>query len=168
MRWFWVDRFTEFVAESHACGFKNVSLDAEAVDEYLPGYPVLPPTLIIEGLAQLGGILVGQKFAFERPVVLAKVSKAVFHLPARTGDRLDYRAELDAVQTEGATVTGTSYIDGETQAEIDLMFAFLEEGRFTDGPLFNQGELASMMRLMRFFHVAVDADGNRLPHYDSL
>ena len=54
------------------------------------------------------------------------------------------------------------------QAEIDLMFAFLDEGRFTDGPLFNPGDLEAMLRLMNFFHVAVDADGNRLPMYKSL
>ena len=40
------------------------------------------------------------------------------------------------------------------------MFAFLEDGRFTDGPLFNPGMLRDMLRMMNFFHVAVDPDGN--------
>jgi len=168
MRWFWVDRFTEFVSGSHARGTKNVSLDEEVVDEYCPGYPVLPPTLIIEGIAQLGGILIAEHFAFEKRVVLAKVNKAVFHQPARTGDQLQYEVKIDAVQANGATITSQSWVGETLQAEIDLMFAFLEEGRFTDGPLFKPGDLESMLRLMNFFHVAVDADGKPLPKYKNL
>lgn len=168
MRWFWVDRFTEFVSGSHAKGIKNVTLDEEVVDEYCPGFPVLPPTLIIEGMAQMGGILMAQHFAFEKRVVLAKVGKAKFHAPARSGDQLQYEVRMDAVQENGATITSTSHCDGKLQAEIDLMFAFLEPGRFTDGPLFEPGDLESMLRLMNFFHVAVDQDGNPLPKYDNL
>ncbi len=56
MRWFWVDRFTEFVSGSHARGVKNVALDQEVIDDYCMIYPYFPPTLIIEGIAQLGGI----------------------------------------------------------------------------------------------------------------
>ncbi|QDT08653.1 3-hydroxyacyl-ACP dehydratase FabZ family protein [Planctomycetes bacterium K23_9] len=168
MRWFWIDRFTEFVSGSHACGLKNIALDEECIDEYCPGYPMLPPTLIIEGMAQLGGIMVAEHFQFEKRVVLAKVGKAKFHQPPRTGDQLLYRVTMDAVQEDGATVTGVSHCDGKLQAEIDLMFAFLEPGRFTDGPLYKSGDLKSMLQMMRFFHVAVDLDGNPVPIYTNI
>ena len=168
MRWFWVDRFTEFVSGSHARGFKNVSLDEEVVDEYTPGFPQLPPTLIIEGMAQIGGILVAEHFDFEKRVVLAKVGKAKFYQPARTGDQLTYNVVLDAVQDDGATVMTTSHCGDTLQAEIDLMFAFLEEGKFTEGMLFKPGDLKSMLSLMNFFHVAVDADGKPVPFYKNL
>ena len=168
MRWFWCDRFTEFVSGSHAKGIKNVCLDAEVLDDYCPGFPMLAPTLIIEGMAQLGGILVAEQFGFEKRVVLAKVGKAKFHFPARSGDQLAYDVRVDSVQEVGATVNCTSHLGDELQAEIDLMFAFLEEGRFTDGPLFKPGDLESMLRLMNFFHVAVDTDGNPVPIYDNL
>lgn len=168
MRWFWVDRFTEFVSGSHAAGLKNVAVDAEVIDRYLPGYPTFPPTLIIEGLAQLGGILVSERFDFRKRVVLAKVGKAIYHQPALGGDRLEYRVQLDAVQENGATVTCTSHCDGKLQAEVDLMFAFLEEGHLVDGPLFEPGDLRMMLRQMKFFHVAVDADGNPLAESENL
>ncbi len=168
MRWFWVDRFTEFVSGSHARGIKNVSLAEEVVDEYCPGFAMLPPTLIIEGMAQIGGIMVAEHFKFEKRVVLAKVSRAEFFAPARTGDQLTYHVKMDAVQDFGATVTGTSHCGDELQAEVDLMFAFLEPGRFTDGPLFAPGDLEGMLRMMNFFHVAVDMDGNPVPIYDNL
>ncbi|TWU42913.1 3-hydroxyacyl-ACP dehydratase FabZ family protein [Novipirellula artificiosorum] len=168
MRWFWVDRFTEFVSGSHAYGIKNVTLDEAVVDEYQPGYPMLPPTLVIEGMAQLGGILVSEHFAFEKRCVLAKVGKALFHRPALPGDQLVYRVTMESVHETGATVTSTSHIGDARHAEIDLMFAFLEEGRFTDGPLFGPGDLEAMLRLMHFFHVAVDASGNPIPKYPNL
>lgn len=112
--------------------------------------------------------MVAQYFDFDKRVVLAKVNKAIFHAPARTGDQLCYRVTLDRVQENGATVTCTSHCNGELQAEIDLMFAFLEEGRFTEGSLFEPGDLEAMLRMMNFFHVAVDANGNHLPKYDNL
>ena len=168
MRWLWVDRFTEFVSGSHARGFKNVSLAEEAIDDYSLGYPMLPPTLIIESMAQMGGVLVLQHFDFNKRAVLAKVGKAKYHFPARTGDRLEYHVRLDAVQEDGATIIGQSHIDGKLQADVDLMFAFLEEGQIVEGPLYAPGDLSSMLRLMRFFHVAVDADGNPIPEYENL
>ena len=168
MRWFWVDRFTEFVSGSHAKGIKNVALDEEVVDEYCPGFPFLPPTLIIEGMAQLGGILVAEHFEFEKRVVLAKVGKAKFHALARVGDQLRYEVKFDAVQEDGGTITSTSHCDEKLQAEIDLMFAFLEEGHLIDGPLFCPGDLRAMLQIMDFFTVAVDANGNRFPDYANL
>jgi 3-hydroxyacyl-[acyl-carrier-protein] dehydratase len=126
------------------------------------------PTLIIEGMAQLGGILVAEHFAFEKHVVLAKVGKATFLAPARPGDQLHYSVRLDGVQDMGATVIGESHCEGMLQAQIDLMFAFLEEGRFTDGPLFGSGDLRSMLRIMNFFNVAVDFEGNPVSDYPAL
>ena len=168
MRWIWIDRFTEFSSGSHACGVKNVTLGEEVLDEYCPGYPMYPPTLIIEGMAQLGGILVAEHFSFEKHVVLAKVGKSRFHQPARPGDQLCYEVHLDSVQDVGATVVGKSQCEGKLQAEIGLMFAFLEEGRFTDGPLFRPVDLRSMLRAMNFFNVAVDSDGNPISDYPAL
>lgn len=169
MRWFWVDRFTEFVSGSHAKGIKNVCLDEEVVDEYCPGYPMLPPTLIIEGMAQLGGIMVAEHFDFDKRVVLAKVGKAVFHQPALNGDQLIYDVRLDAIQDNGGTVTSTSHCGGQLQAEIDLMFAFLEAGQVpVEGPLFEPGDLRVMLQIMKFFSVAVDRHGNRYPDYEKL
>lgn len=168
MRWFWVDRFTEFVSGSHAKGIKNITLAEEVVDEYCPGFPFLPPTLIIEGMAQLGGILVAEHFLFDKRVVLAKVSKAKFYAPAQTGTTLEYDVRFDAVQENGGTVTSTSHCGGELQAEIDLMFAFLEDGQIVDGPLFEPDDLRVMLQIMKFFSVAVDAKGNRFPTYEKL
>ena len=167
MRWLWVDRFSEFVSGSHAAGVKNVSLVEEAVDDYCPGYPMLPPTLVIEGMAQLGGILVAESFEFDRRVVLAKVGRAEYHCVAIPGDRLHLRVDIENLGDSGATVRGKSVRDGrdgttEVQADIELMFAFLEGDQYPDQSLFEPGDLRAMLRAMGLFEVARDADGNRL------
>lgn len=162
MRWLWLDRFTEFQSGSHASAIKNVALDEEAVDNYCPGYTFLPPTLIIEGIAQLGGILVSEHYQFEKRVVLAKVGRAVYYAPGRPGDQLHYTARLDSTQENGAFCSATSHCDGKLQAEIDLMFAFLDPARFGSASLFNPGDLLTMLRLMNFYDVAVDAEGQPL------
>ena len=167
MRWLWVDRFTEFVSGSHARGIKNIALDQEALDRYSPGFCMFPPTLIIEGLAQLGGILVAEHYDFEKRVVLAKIGKAVYHQPARPGDQLHYFAKIESTQAKGGIVTCTSHCDGKPQADVDLMFAFLEEGHLIDGPLFEPGDLGDMLHLMNFYHVAVDQDGNLVKQHDT-
>ncbi len=85
MRWFWIDRFTEFVSGQRSAAVKCVALDEEVLDEYLPGYPILPCSVMIEGLAQCGGVLVAEACQFLKRVVLAKVASAEFSASAVPG-----------------------------------------------------------------------------------
>ena len=72
MRWFWLDRFSEFVSGSHATGVKCITLSEEHLNEHWPSYPVMPNTLIAEGMAQCSGLLVSEIYKFSELVVLAK------------------------------------------------------------------------------------------------
>ena len=60
MRWIWIDKFLEFRSGQFARAIKNLTLAEEHLHDHFPGYPVMPASLIIEGLAQTGGILVGE------------------------------------------------------------------------------------------------------------
>ena len=86
MRWFWLDRFTEFVSGSHATAVKCVSLSEDHLHDHLPGYPVMPNSLVAEGMAQGGGLLVSEVYQFSELVVLAKFAKCTFDGEARPGD----------------------------------------------------------------------------------
>ena len=61
-----------------ARAIKNLTLAEEHLHDHFPGYPVMPASLIIEGLAQTGGILVGEAGGFAEKVVLAKIPRAEF------------------------------------------------------------------------------------------
>ena len=127
MRWFWIDRFVEFESGRRAVATKNVSLVEEQMDGYGPWLPVMPASLIIEGIAQTGGLLVGEHNAFQERVVLAKIGKAFFHRLALAGDTLTYTVVAENIQADGAICKATSHIDGQLHAEIDLVFAHLDD-----------------------------------------
>lgn len=126
MRWIWIDKFIAFESGKRATAVKNVTLAEEHLHDHFPGYPLMPASLILEGMAQTAGILVGEARDFQEKVILAKVKKAVFHREARPGDRITYDATLDQVTEEAATTSGTASIDGEPLADIDIVFSHID------------------------------------------
>src|SRR5437762_14041096 len=86
MRWIWIDRFVSFESGKVAVATKNLSLAEDHFADHVPGYPVMPAPLILEGLAQTGGILVGDANGFTKNVVLAKIPKAQFRRDALAGE----------------------------------------------------------------------------------
>src|SRR4051812_49528845 len=76
MRWIWIDKFLEFRSGQFARAIKNLTLAEEHLHDHFPGYPVMPASLIIEGLAQTGGILVGEAGGFAEEGVLAQIPPA--------------------------------------------------------------------------------------------
>ena len=153
MRWFWIDKFVEFERGKRAVALKNVSIVEEELDQYHPGFPVFPNSLVIEGMAQTAGLLIGEVSGFEARVVLAKIGKAVFHRHAFPGDQLRYTAVVQDIQSDGAIATLTSHIGLELQAEVEMMFAFLDE-RFPSGPLFEPVDFLAMIRAFGMYDVA--------------
>lgn len=162
MRWFWIDRFEEFVSGSHAVAVKCVSLSDDPVDEYSPGYPVYPASLLVEGMAQCGGLLIGQQSDFRKRVVLAKVTRATFHCQGRPGDQMVFESRVSSLQDSGGIATGTVHIDGELLAEIDLTFAYLDD-RFEGVELFEPAEFCRTLRCLKLFDVGRDTEGNPIP-----
>jgi 3-hydroxyacyl-[acyl-carrier-protein] dehydratase len=160
MRWFWIDRFLEFESGHRAVAIKNVTLVEEQMDEYLPGVPMMPASVIVEGIAQTAGLLVAEHGDFEERVVLAKIGKAVFHFPAMAGDQLIYTATVQAFQPDGAICHCLSHIGGKLQGEADLMFAHLDDVRFRGVDLFQPEELLRMLRIFRLFDVGKKPDGS--------
>jgi 3-hydroxyacyl-[acyl-carrier-protein] dehydratase len=123
MRWIWIDRFEEFQPRQRALAIKNVSLAEEHLHDHWPGFPVMPASLMIEGMAQTGGILVGQAEDYRNDVVLAKVTKADFTDIAVPGDQLTYEAVLENISEGGAGIAGTVRKNGQVIGEISLMFS---------------------------------------------
>lgn len=165
MRWYWIDRFVEFHSGKYAKAIKNVSLAEDHLHDHFPYYPMIPNALVIEGMAQTGGLLIGEHGHFQQKVVLAKVPKAVFHCEALPGETLIYTAKIEYVRDEGSMVSTTSYKGDQLHAEAEIVFAHLNDARL--GSLFDPATFLRMMRLLGAFDVGVAADGTRLkppPH----
>ena len=129
MRWIWIDKFLEFRSGQFARAIKNLTLAEEHLHDHFPGYPVMPASLIIEGLAQTGGILVGEAGGFAEKVVLAKISRADFHGVACAGDQLIYEVALKDLRSEGAVVEAKAFLDGELLVDAEIVFAHLDNSR---------------------------------------
>lgn len=160
MRWFWIDRFTEFERGRRATAVKALALGEEQIDRYMPGFPYMPHSLIIEGLAQTGGVIISEHCHYKRPVVLAKVAKAVFHGLVVPGDTLTYTAEIVNLQADGAMCQGKAHVGDRLQAEVELFFASLSD--FERGDMFEPYDLLTMMRLLRLYEVGRKEDGTPL------
>lgn len=161
MRWYWIDRFLEFESGRYAKAMKNISLAEDYLHDHFPGYPVMPKSLIIEGLAQTGGLLVCEYNRFREKVILAKVPRVRFYSEAVPGDTLIYTATIEAIQENGASVRCTSHRGESLHAEMEVVFAHLNSG-FQDKVLFEPKAYRWMMRILRAFEVGHAADGSPL------
>jgi 3-hydroxyacyl-[acyl-carrier-protein] dehydratase len=127
MRWIWIDKFTEFTPKTSATAIKNVSLAEEHLHDLYPAFPIVPHSLIVEGMAQTAGILVGEARDFAEKVILAKVGKATFHRLVRPGETITFSAKIDQLSEAGASITGTVTAEGELVADIEIMFSHIDK-----------------------------------------
>jgi 3-hydroxyacyl-[acyl-carrier-protein] dehydratase len=127
MRWIWIDKFLEFNSGQNAVALKNVTLAEEHLHDHFPGFPVMPECLMIEAMAQTAGILVGEARNFEEKVILAKISKAVFHHYVRPGDTITLHAQIDSIATEAASTSGEIKCGEKLIAQINLMFSHIDK-----------------------------------------
>lgn len=160
MRWFWIDRYTEFVSGERATAVKNIALSEEHLHDHFPGWPVMPHALIAEGMAQTGGLLVNEASDFQERVVLAKLSKVVFHADALPGDTLTYRTKIEQLRKDGAMVAATSHVGDRLQAEAEIFFAHLDHSSEEYRELFEPAELLHWLTLLRVFEIGVKPDGS--------
>ena len=153
MRWIWIDRFLEFHRGKSARAVKNLSLAEDYFADHFPGYPVMPASLILEGLAQTGGILVGEVNDFREKVVLAKIPWARFHREALAGEQLIYEVEMLHLRPEGAAVRGKALVGDAVVAEAEIFFAHLDQSRsqqlFGDRNFVFSGELKHLLGLAK-------------------
>ena len=160
MRWYWIDRFIEFESGRYAKAVKNISLAEDHLHDHFPNYPIIPNSLVIEGMAQTGGLLVCEYNEFAEKVILAKIAKAEFFCEAVPGDRLIYTAAIDDIKEEGARVSATSYKGDQLHAEAEIVFVHLNDSRL--GALFDPETFLRMMHLLGAFEVGHAADGSPL------
>src|ERR1700757_277062 len=125
MRWVWVDKFVEFTPRTSATAVKNVTLAEEHLHDLYPAFPIVPHSLIVEGMAQTAGLLVGEARNFEEKVILAKIGKATFHRLVRPGETIEFSAKIDQLNEQGASIAGTVTCGPERVAEIELMFSHI-------------------------------------------
>ena len=155
MRWIWIDKFLTFDRAKEASAVKYLTLAEDHFAQHFPGYPVMPVPLMLEGMAQTGGILVGEARDFKEKVVLAKLSRVNFTDDAVAGQELVYKVKMESLRDEGAVVSGEVFADGKLIGSAEIQFAHLDSARsgqlFGDRNFVFTGELQRMLDLARPF-----------------
>ncbi len=138
MRWMWIDGIVEFEANTRLVTVKAVSSDENylfdqfADDAHSAPVAVYPASLMIEGMAQTAGLLVGSVNRFQENVVLAKVVVAQFDCEVLPGQTIRFEARLDRIDKTGAATQGIVYrlappkTDFQPIGRIDLMFSHVD------------------------------------------
>lgn len=130
MRYVLLDRITRLVPAEVAQGVKCVSLADDIFVDHFPGHPVMPGALIIESLAQLGGVLVEatlrERGRNDLHALLTMVDRAKFRRLVRPGDKMELETRLITAREEGGQVRATASVEGQLVAEAELTFAFAE------------------------------------------
>lgn len=119
-----VDRIIELEPGKRAVGLKNVTINEHFFQGHFPQYPVMPGVLIVEALAQTGGIALGTLDEYKgRIAFFAGIDKVRFKRQVKPGDILRLEAELTQLRRSIGTATVTATVDGEVACKGDIMFA---------------------------------------------
>jgi 3-hydroxyacyl-[acyl-carrier-protein] dehydratase len=117
-----VDRVTEIDGEKLIKGYKNVTGNEEFFLGHFPDNPVMPGVLVIEAMAQLGAVLLMQRFVGQKVFAyFAGIDKARFKKTVVPGDRLDMEALVVRDRGKFAVIEGKASVDGQTAVEATLM-----------------------------------------------
>jgi 3-hydroxyacyl-[acyl-carrier-protein] dehydratase len=122
-----VDRITKLTPGEYIEGLKNVSISEPVFQGHFPGHPIYPGVMIIEGMAQAGGVLAfksmdlaSQDEIDNKVVYFMSIDKAKFRAPVTPGDQIIYK--IDVIKNKGAVwqLDAKAYVDDKLVAQAEL------------------------------------------------
>ncbi len=122
-----VDKIISLETGKHATGIKNVNINDYFFKGHFPGRPVMPGVLIIESMAQVGGVMMLSPEENRGKIAyFMSIDNAKFRKPVVPGDKLILEVEAGKIKSRTGLVHGRALVDGRVVAEADLMFALVE------------------------------------------
>jgi 3-hydroxyacyl-[acyl-carrier-protein] dehydratase len=138
MRFFLIDKISRWEVGALAEGTKNVALSEDFFDDHFPRRPVMPGVLVIEGMAQLSGLLLEAslqaKYAKNAKAVLTVLERTKFRVLVKPGDSLVYRTEVISVNEAGGKVKAVATRGETVVTSTEMVFAF----KYIDDPLLEE------------------------------
>jgi len=123
-----VDRVVHLDLEAgEIIGKKNVSMNEHFFQGHFPHVPIMPGVLILEALAQTGGILIHQKGYEHKIALLLTVNEAKFRKPVFPGDELFLHVHLSHLGSKGGKVVGKALVNDQVTTEAEIGFALMDK-----------------------------------------
>lgn len=125
-----VDRVLEVDLEkNYVLAQKNVTINEAFFQGHFPGAPIMPGVLILEALAQAGGILVHLKGSGDKVAILLSVNHAKFRQPVKPGDVLYLRGQGLHFSSKGGRVKAEALVNDKVAAEAEIGFVFVDKNQ---------------------------------------
>ena len=123
-----VDRILEFEAEKRIVGLKNVTISEPYFQGHFPGHPVMPGVLIIEAMAQAGGLLLMDSVSDpeNKVVYFMSMDNVKWRKPVIPGDQLVFEVEMVQFRRKVCKLRGVARVDGKVVAEADMMAGIVD------------------------------------------
>jgi len=123
-----VDKITDFKVDESVVGVKNVTTNEPFFEGHFPGQPVMPGVLIIEAMAQTGGILLlnGVENPGDKLVFFMSINNAKFRKPVVPGDQLVFELKMVNRKSKICVMAGKAFVDGVLVAEAELMASIID------------------------------------------
>ena len=123
-----VDRIVELTPPHRAVGIKQVTVNEPFFQGHFPGYPLMPGVLIVEAMAQVGGVAVLSDVEYQDKLALfAGIDNVRFKRQVRPGDTLRLEVELQQIRRGIGMGSGTASVEGELACRGDIMFALVDK-----------------------------------------
>jgi 3-hydroxyacyl-[acyl-carrier-protein] dehydratase len=123
-----VDRVLEIEPKRRIVALKNVTINEQYFQGHFPGKPVVPGVLLVEGMAQAGGILVlhDRDDRDDKLVLFTSIENAKFRRPVVPGDQIRYEVEVLRMRSLYCKLAGRVLVDGELAAEAVISSAMVD------------------------------------------
>lgn len=122
-----VDRIIDYVPGQRAVGIKNVTFNEPQFQGHFPGRPIMPGVLIVEAMAQVGGVVLTQIPGVEGLCMFAGIDKVRFRRPVVPGDQLVMTVELITIKRlRFGKMQARAEVDGQLACEGELMFSVVD------------------------------------------
>jgi 3-hydroxyacyl-[acyl-carrier-protein] dehydratase len=118
-----IDRIVEFEARKRLVAIKNVTINEPYFQGHFPGYPIMPGVLVVEAMAQAGGVIMMAEISDrkEKLVVFTGIEKAKFRRPVTPGDQLRIEVDVLAFRSRAGRIQGRAFVDdGKPACEATL------------------------------------------------
>src|SRR5690606_26896588 len=118
-----VDRVVEYEERKRIIGLKNVTINEPFFVGHFPGHPIMPGVLIIEAMAQVGGLLLMDSIENpeEKIVLFMALDKVKWRRPVTPGDQIRFEVEVLQIRARTARMKGLGIVDGQIVAEAEMM-----------------------------------------------
>lgn len=121
-----VDRITSLEEGKSIVGYKNVSISEPVFEGHFPGHPIYPGVMILEGMAQAGGVLALKSAGLsneelkQKVIYFMSIDRAKFRNPVKPGDRLEYRIDVIKLRKNLIVLDGKAFVDDVLVSEAEL------------------------------------------------